>query len=261
MSLARWTLISQLGLLVCAVSSSAQPVPQNAHKNPFGPGWTCNRGYHNAGGRCVAVQIPENAQLNFLGNGWDCKRGFRNAGGRCVAVQIPENAQLNIVGNDWDCKYGFKKVGVGCQQMSPAELAAYNKLLRQHLMRRRTLVGGGNTYTTSKGAEFSIRVTNTDLNCREGFDGGFDSCEIEIDFAVTTNYNGNDDPNVQLRCEIEVSYEDKSGFEGTKSEDDSKSISMYDQNYTGSMEIDVSFYEAARRVRLTEAACRISSVD
>jgi hypothetical protein len=250
-----------LASVICSTISSAQQLPQNAHKNPYGGGWTCNRGFQNIGGKCVIVQIPQNAELNYLGNGWTCKRGFQNNSGTCVAVQIPQNGKLNVLGNGWDCNYGFKIVGDECQKMSPSELAAFNRILQEIKKRRNRLLGSGSTYSSERGAEFSIRVTDADLNCREGISSTYENCDVEIRFAITTNYNGKDDPNVSVRCEVELSYTDKGGWTGSKSEDDSKSISMGGQDYSGSMDIDISFYKEAVRVRLNEARCRISSVD
>ena len=48
-----------LSFLMCVLShaSIAQPIPRNAHANPYGSGWTCDRGFSNNNGQCVAVQI------------------------------------------------------------------------------------------------------------------------------------------------------------------------------------------------------------
>src|SRR5262249_49798702 len=168
--------------------------------NVFGNGWVCRRGFQNVNGKCVAVQIPQNAELNVFGNGWVCRRGFQNVSGKCVAIQVSQNAELNSIGNGWACSYGFKRVGDGCLKMSPSELAAHNKMLKELLARRSRLVGSGTAYISQRGAEFSIRVNNADLNCQEGFSRGYDRCEIEVSYTVSTNYNGNDDPNVRVRC-------------------------------------------------------------
>jgi hypothetical protein len=235
-------------------------IPQNAELNVLGNGWTCKRGYQDNRSHCVPVQIPQYAELDVLGHGWTCKRGFQNNGGDCVAVRIPTNGKLNALGNGWDCNQGFKKANDGCQEMTPTELAAYNRMVQEFLKRRARLLGSGNTYTSDKGAEFVIRVTDADLNCREGLSNAYDSCEVEIRYAINTNYNGKDDPNVSIHCEAELSYTDKTGLTGTKSEDESNSIYMYGNDYSGGMDLDFSFYEEAVRVRLTEVRCQISSI-
>jgi hypothetical protein len=313
----------QVGLLLFTAAGNTQQVPPNAQKNPFGPGWTCNRGFQNINGKCVAVQvpanaeldilgsgwacqrgfqdlsgkcvavkvpqnaeldilghgwvckrgfqdlsekcvaiqIPQNAELDILGHGWVCKRGFQNADGKCLVVKIPQNAELNALGNDWSCIAGFKRAGAGCLKMSAPELAEYTKMLQQLQARRNRLLGSGNTYTSEKGAEFSVRVNNADLNCSEGFAGGYDSCEIEVSYSITTNYNGNDDPSARVRCEADVEYTDKNGWPSSQSEDESKTSLIYDQSYRGSLEIDISFFEPAIRVSLTSVTCKITSVN
>jgi hypothetical protein len=152
-------------------------------------------------------------------------------------------------------------VGDGCLKISPSEPAADNKMIKDLLARRsRLVIGNGTTYISKRGAEFSIRVNDADLNCQEGVSTVFDRCEIEVSYTVNTNYSGDDDPNVRVRCEAEVTYTDKSGLRGSKSEDESKSFYVYNQSYKGSLEIDISLYEPAVRVSLTEVRCRILSV-
>ena len=53
-------------LLIISSSSIAQSLPDNAHKNPYGNGWSCDRGFYKSGGKCIAVQIPRNGKLNYL---------------------------------------------------------------------------------------------------------------------------------------------------------------------------------------------------
>ena len=115
-------------LIFCfwAVSSSAQDIPKNAHKNTYGTGWECDRGYYKSGNECLQVQIPENAQLNYYGHGWECKRGFYKSGKKCLPVQIPKNAQLNYYGHGWECKRGFYKFGSKCVAVQIPENAQLN---------------------------------------------------------------------------------------------------------------------------------------
>lgn len=53
------------------------------------------------------VKAPLHAKLNYLRNGWVCERGYHQAGQECVAVQIPGNAKLNYVGTGWVCERGL----------------------------------------------------------------------------------------------------------------------------------------------------------
>ncbi len=89
-------------------------IPLNAGLDVYGHGWTCNRGYRQAGNECVPVQIPANAGLDVYGHGWTCNRGYRQAGNECVPVQIPANAGLNVYGNGWVCNNGYRQLGTEC---------------------------------------------------------------------------------------------------------------------------------------------------
>ncbi|MBU2480833.1 MAG: hypothetical protein KJ760_07075, partial [Proteobacteria bacterium] len=55
-------------LLMIPSSSLAQSLPDNAHKNSYGNGWSCDRGFYKSGEKCIAVKIPQNGKLNYLGN-------------------------------------------------------------------------------------------------------------------------------------------------------------------------------------------------
>lgn len=117
------------------------------------------------------------------------------------------------------------------------------------------------TYTTARGAEFTVSVSDTDLYCREGFDGGYSGCEVEIEFEINTNYNGNDDPSVDVTCEAEVSYTDTSGWSSSKSDSVSENVYVYSAYESGSVDVDFSFsFDEATRVRLRDASCRIDGV-
>ncbi len=236
-------------------------IPDNAELNVLGNGWTCKRGFQLLKGVCNVVLMPENAELNVLGNGWTCRRGFRIQNGVCTVVDLPENAELDVLGTNWTCKTGFKKVGPGCQRMTAEELANYEKQLQELRARRQRTFGSGNTYRNSKGAEFTITVDNARLRCSEGFSGGFDRCRVDIDYSITTNYNGNNDPDVNVSCEANITYTDKSGFASTRSRDETDSVYLYGHDTSDDLQITFSFYsEEVVRAALRNVDCRIEDV-
>ena len=71
------TLIA-FALTVVATSALAQKstreLPANAHTRAFGDSWTCDRGYRETDGKCVAVVVPANAYGadNAFGDDWRC---------------------------------------------------------------------------------------------------------------------------------------------------------------------------------------------
>ena len=68
-------------LLSLALPLAAQPgraaVPENATARSYGSGWTCNRGYTQAGDACAPVAVPANGFLSPFGNDWECDRLYR----------------------------------------------------------------------------------------------------------------------------------------------------------------------------------------
>lgn len=84
-------------LLFGAEQLYAENMPLHAHKNIYGTGWECDRGYYRSGNGCKKVVIPENAHLNIYGNGWECDRGYYRSGQSCKKVILLPNAHINYL--------------------------------------------------------------------------------------------------------------------------------------------------------------------
>lgn len=120
---------------------------------------------------------------------------------------------------------------------------------------------GDDTYTTSRGAEFTISIDDANLDCREGWDGGYSACTVEISYSLSTNYNGLNDPNVNVDCEADLRWSDASGWPRSDSESDSNSHYMYSDSDSGSVELDFSIgIDPAVRVKISDYSCSISGV-
>ena len=74
---------------VSAMKNSAG-MPKNAHAKEYGSGWSCDRGYREVKGRCIAVKVPANAYPTdtSFSRGWECGRGFRDIKDACVAIKV-----------------------------------------------------------------------------------------------------------------------------------------------------------------------------
>lgn len=116
--------LALLGALLCAagaaVAQSPASIPPNAHSDRFGGDWSCDRGYREANGGCVAVSIPDNAYATnrSYGSGWECKRGYRTVGEKCAPLDVPANAYLNSTGDRWKCARGFQEVDNRCDAIT-----------------------------------------------------------------------------------------------------------------------------------------------
>lgn len=131
-----------------------------------------------------------------------------------------------------------------------------------HVLRGRGVAGTGDSYRTSRGADFTVSVSDADLDCNEGFDGGYDSCTVTVSFDVHTDYNGNDNPSVEVECEADLSYATRDGFMMPASEEESETVYLYSGYTSESVEIEFRFFavEPVTRVQLNDVSCTISSV-
>ncbi len=269
-----------LSLLLVTASSAAQSLPDNAHKNPYGNGWSCNKGFYKSGGKCIAVKIPENGKLNYLGNGWDCQRGFYKFGGQCIAVIIPKNGKLNYLGNGWDCQRGFyksgdqclkvkipkngklnylgngwecesgfKKSGNICVAMTPQEIRKQKEVeqaVRIEMERRRLQgVSGDDCETEYKtGAEVCVVITGVDLDCNESYTGDYyRDCDVTLSYEVQTDYKGGSYIEVEVKCAVEIEYKGRQTYmtqSDSSYEDESHSLYAHGSE-SGTMSFNFSF--------------------
>lgn len=252
-------------ILLCSTAFS-QTLSQNAHKNPFGGGWECNRGFKQVGNECQKVQLPANAVLDILGNDWECKRGFKRTGNECGKLTIPANASIDILGNDWICNKGFKRSASECQQMADGEKkseADRDKALRDEIKRRQARGARGNHCDSEyrSGANVCVTVKNAELACSEAYDGSsYDSCRVEVSLYIETDYRGRGYVDGRVKCEASVSTMGSSGYESTQTNDERWSFSLYaNDSSTRSIDIDFSFsnYDKVRKVWISDLTCRV----
>ena len=61
---------------------------------------------------------------------------------------------------------------------------------------------------------FDYSIGEADLQCREGFDGGFDSCTVEIEGEAESHADSIDNRSADLEfeCDVEVVTYDGDGF-------------------------------------------------
>jgi hypothetical protein len=122
--------------------------------------------------------------------------------------------------------------------------------------------GAGSTYTSSGGAIFRLSVGKANLDCRDDLLGkGYESCSVTIPLSYTSDYNGNDTPNVGVNCEANLALSDSKGWPSTKT--DSESHSFYGAHASGSVEIEfrlITFLDPIVKVRISDVSCRIRSV-
>ena len=269
MNKARLLLQLIAALLILVEVSFSQTIPQNAHKNPYGAGWDCDRGFQKSNSGCTKIDIPYNASLDFLGHKWECNRGFQRVGSGCTKVDVPANASLDYLGHNWECNSGFKRVASECKAMTEAEhklQAEQEQAILQQLKRRRSASVSGHHCDTeyTSGANVCVTVRDADLDCSESYTRGhYDSCRVEVSFNVKTDYRGGGSIDAGVHCEVTLATTGASGYESSSSEDENSSFSLYANGSTSrSVEMDFSFssYEGVRKARVDDISCRVRNL-
>ncbi|WP_299237109.1 hypothetical protein [uncultured Halomonas sp.] len=238
-------------------------VPRNAHV--MGNMWFCNEGFKRVGNSCERFSVPGNAHV--MGNMWFCNEGFKRVGNSCERLSVPENA--HVMGSMWFCNEGYKKVGSRCQEMSAREVEERERLLELVAQRQAELRANGASGQSCQteydsGAAVCISVNMANLDCDESSDGGFyDSCEVDMDYSLETDYRGGSSINVDVYCEAEISYKSKSGRNRYDSDGyhDFQHLGSYGTG-SGYISMDFSFssYEEVFKVSLKDAWCEMQSV-
>ena len=134
-------------------------------------------------------------------------------------------------------------------------------VMSKYLRVVRRSLSGGSEYTTPYGARFTLSIDDSDLRCSEGFDGGFRSCELTVQFSYDSNYNGNNEPSVEVECKASLRTIDSKGW--PSSIDESGTDSQIGRTGSGTIDIDfssLSLLEPIVRAKVSDLECEITDV-
>ena len=256
-----------LSLLLPIALAQALDLPKNAHKNIYGSGWVCKKGFYRSGNKCEPVKIPKHGKLNYLGNGWECQRGFKRSGNKCEPVKIPKHGKLNYLGNGWECQRGYKRSGnkclllkipkhgkltyLGndwecqksfkrivneCVPMTQKELAQQRKIQQEIAkkiqQRRLKRVSGDHCETEYRtNAEVCVKVMDASLDCNKSMLGEYyNDCDVSLDYIIETDYRGGSYLDVNVSCNVDIEYKGRKTYisqTDSSSEEESHSIYAY----------------------------------
>ncbi len=234
------SLMLLLGIILIPLSSLAESLPENAHKNQYGTDWNCDRGFYRSGDQCKAVVIPENGVLNYLGN-------------------------------DWICDSGFKKLGNSCISMRPQEIHK-QKELEQALITKIKMsklrgVNGDHCETEYKtNAEVCVKIESGNLDCHESFLGKYYSdCDVDLRYEVETDYSGGASLDVEVECRVEIEYKGRHTYltlSDSSSREESHTLYAYDSE-SESMRFNFSFMSLSEitHVKIRSAKCEIGNIE
>jgi hypothetical protein len=116
------------------------------------------------------------------------------------------------------------------------------------------------------GAEVCMGVSNADLDCNKSFSGNYyRDCEVELSYQLTTDYNGGSYLDVDVSCEVEISYRGRKGYiSSSDSDSETQSHSLFaNDSESASMDFDFSFMSSKEvyKVEIESAECQIDSVN
>jgi hypothetical protein len=109
-------------------------------------------------------------------------------------------------------------------------------------------------------------VSNADLDCNKSFSGNYyRDCEVELSYQLTTDYNGGSYLDVDVSCEVEISYRGRKGYiSSSDSDSETQSHSLFaNDSESASMDFDFSFMlsKEVYKVEIESAECQIDSVN
>lgn len=118
-------------------------------------------------------------------------------------------------------------------------------------------------YEYDSNAQVCVTATDAEMDCRESHDGThYRSCEIEVEYSVSSDYEGDD--YLDVECEVEIKYKKRDGYSWSyDSDSESENHSLYSYgSESGDMDFDFTFnsYKEVINVKIDSVECEINSV-
>lgn len=187
----------------------------------------------------VLFALPQNSIVGVM----------RVQGGWAMIMYLP--------GDDPNkAKYGW---------VSSSYLRVVNSAGSSNSARSYSQSGDNCEYEYDSNAQVCVTVTDADMDCRESYDGSYyRSCEVEVGYKLTTEYEGDDYLDVDVECEVEIKYKKRDGYSWSyDSDSESQNHSLYSYgSESGNMDFDFTYsaYEEVISVKIDSIDCKINSV-
>lgn len=154
----------------------------------------------------------------------------RNSPSGSINGPLPRGTAVGVIG----AKNGWAQVVYLDRQNSTGKhgwvSVAYLRLARPGASVGSGGVGGDHCDSEYKsGSEVCVSVSDASIDCSESYDGShYDSCEVTLDYDVTTDYAGHAYLDVDINCEVEISYSGpKMYMAGSDSDSQDENHSLY----------------------------------
>jgi len=134
------------------------------------------------------------------------------------------------------------------------------------LRRRRAGVAGDDCeWEHETEAQVCVSVSDASLDCSESYDRSYyRSCQVEVDYEVVTNFEGDGYLDVEIECTAEIRYKGRNSYSWShESADDDETHTLYPLGSdSGDVGLDFSFssYKEVVSVQLESAQCEVDSV-
>ncbi|WP_432472088.1 SH3 domain-containing protein [Amphritea sp. HPY] len=125
--------------------------------------------------------------------------------------------------------------------------------------------GDSCSFEYDSGAQVCVTATDIDIDCRESFDRTYyRGCDVEVDYEVSTDYEGEDHLSADVECEVDIKYKERDGYLWKyDSDDESENHSLYSYgSESGDMDLEFTFssFREVIQVKVDGVECEISSV-
>lgn len=190
----------------------------------------------------------------------------RSSPGGSVNGTLPRGTTIGVIG----AKDGWAQVVYLDRQDSIGKhgwiSSNYLRLARPSPSVRRGITGDHCDSEYKTGSEVCVSVSDTSVDCSESYDGSqYDSCEVTLDYDVTTDYAGHAYLDVDVSCEVEISYSGRKMYmagSDSDSQDENHSLYAYGSE-SNSMSFDFSFgpFDEVNRAEIDSARCEITNVN
>ena len=128
-----------------------------------------------------------------------------------------------------------------------------------------TVSGDDCEYEYDSNSEVCVSARDADLDCKESLSGSYyRTCEIEVEYDIATNYEGDDYLDVDVECEVEIKYKEKESYlwsNDSDSESENHSL-YYSGSESGDMDFDFTFssFKEVINVKIGSVECEIKGV-
>lgn len=187
----------------------------------------------------ILFSLPQNSTVGVM----------RIEGSRAMIMYLPENDPSRA-------KYGW---------VSSTYLKIVNAGIGSSRTRSYGVSGDNCEHEYDSGAQVCVTANDADIDCRESYDGTYyRSCEIEVEYDLSTDYEGDDYLDVSVECDVEIKYKKRDAYSwsyDSGSESESHSLYSYGSE-SGGMDFDFTFssYNEVINVKIESIECEVDSV-